>query len=294
MNIRVIRYFIATVKAQSISAAAQQLYVTQPTLSRQFMELEQELGHKLFERSNRKIKLTPKGELFYVRALEIVDLFDRTKAEVSAEDEVLGSINIAAGETPVIRFLARAIRRFHDLAPKVQCNVISGSELEITSGLRNGTTDIGIFIGTVDLSDYDYIKLPQKDIWGLLTPVNSPLANREFITVQDIVKVPLLCSRQAINNNEFNGWLGQSAGELNIVGTFNLIYNAALLAEEGFGHVLALKDIYTPPADSNLRHIPLNPKLEADVIVAWPKNRRISKATEMLLDILRDEMKKNH
>ena len=294
MNIRVIRYFIATVKAQSISAAAQQLYVTQPTLSRQFMELEQELGHKLFERSNRKIKLTPKGELFYVRALEIVDLFDRTKAEVSAEDEVLGSINIAAGETPVIRFLARAIRRFHDLAPKVQCNVISGSELEITSGLRNGTTDIGIFIGTVDLSDYHYIKLPQKDIWGLLTPVDSPLANREFITVQDIVKVPLLCSRQAINNNEFNGWLGQSAGELNIVGTFNLIYNAALLAEEGFGHVLALKDIYTPPAGSNLRHIPLNPKLEADVIVAWPKNRRISKATEMLLDILRDEMKKNH
>lgn len=293
MNIRVIRYFIATVRAQSISAAAQQLFVTQPTLSRQFIELEEELGHKLFERSNRKIKLTPKGELFYARALEIVDLFDRTKAEVSAEDEVVGSINIAAGETPVIRFLARAIRRFHDLAPKVQCNVVSGSELEISSGLRNGTTDIGIFIGTVDLSDYDYIKLPQKDIWGLLTPINGPLAEKEFITVKDIVKVPLLCSRQAVNNNEFNGWLGQAAGELNIVGTFNLIYNAALLAEEGFGHVLALKDIYTPPADSNLRHIPLSPKLEADVIVAWPKNRRISKATEMLLDMLREDMKQN-
>lgn len=293
MNIRVIRYFIATVRAQSISAAAQQLFVTQPTLSRQFMELEEELGHKLFERSNRKIKLTPKGELFYARALEIVDLFDRTKAEVSTEDEVVGSINIAAGETPVIRFLARAIRRFHDLAPKVQCNVVSGSELEISSGLRNGTTDIGIFIGTVDLSDYDYIKLPQKDIWGLLTPINGPLAEKEFITVKDIVKVPLLCSRQAVNNNEFNGWLGQAAGELNIVGTFNLIYNAALLAEEGFGHVLALKDIYTPPADSNLRHIPLSPKLEADVIVAWPKNRRISKATEMLLDMLREDMKQN-
>lgn len=205
MNIRVIRYFIATVRAQSISAAAEQLYVTQPTLSRQFMELEEELGHKLFERSNRKIKLTPKGELFYARALEIVDLFDRTKAEVSAEDEVVGSINIAAGETPVIRFLARAIRRFHEQAPKVQCNFVSGSELDISSGLHNGTTDIGIFIGTVDLSDYNYIKLPEKDIWGLLTPIDGPLADKEFITVNDIVKVPLLCSRQALNNNEFNG-----------------------------------------------------------------------------------------
>ena len=268
MNIRVIRYFIATVRAQSISAAAEQLYVTQPTLSRQFMELEEELGHKLFERSNRKIKLTPKGELFYARALEIVDLFDRTKAEVSAEDEVVGSINIAAGETPVIRFLARAIRRFHEQAPKVQCNFVSGSELDISSGLHNGTTDIGIFIGTVDLSDYNYIKLPEKDIWGLLTPIDGPLADKEFITVNDIVKVPLLCSRQALNNNEFNGWLGQSADKLNIVGTFNLIYNAALLAEEGFGHVLALKDIYTPTQNSILRHIPLSPRLEADVVVA--------------------------
>lgn len=292
MNIRVIRYFIATVRAQSISAAAEQLYVTQPTLSRQFMELEEELGHKLFERSNRKIKLTPKGELFYARALEIVDLFDRTKAEVSAEDEVVGSINIAAGETPVIRFLARAIRWFHEQAPKVQCNFVSGSELDISSRLHNGTTDIGIFIGTVDLSDYNYIKLPEKDIWGLLTPIDGPLADKEFITVNDIVKVPLLCSRQALNNNEFNGWLGQSADKLNIVGTFNLIYNAALLAEEGFGHVLALKDIYTPTQNSILRHIPLSPRLEADVVVAWPKNRRISQATEMLLDILRDEIKK--
>lgn len=291
MNIRVIRYFIATVRAQSISAAAQLLHVTQPTLSRQFMELEEELGHKLFERTNRKIKLTAKGELFYARALEIVELFDRTKMEVSADEEPLGSITIAAGETPVMRLIGRVIKQFHLKVPKVQCNVISGSELDISAGLRNGTTDIGLFIGTVNLSDYDYIKLPEKDRWGLLTTIDGPLSDKECITVNDITQVPLLCSRQALNNNEFTGWLGSAVNDLRIVGTFNLIYNAALLAEEGFGHVLSLEGIYTPGEQSNLKFIPLAPELEADVIAAWPKDRKISRATEIFLDILRTEMK---
>lgn len=286
MDIRVLRYFIATARAQSISAAATALHITQPTLSRQLIELENELGHRLFERSNRRIHLTPKGEIFLERAREVVELFDRAKAEVSADEEPMGTLSIAAAETPAMRFLAGVIQDFHRSAPSVKVDIASSNESGAAAALRSGVADIAVFTGTVDLEDYSFIRLPAKDRWGLLTPKNGPLAGHSEATAADLRGLPLLFSKQAMHRNEFAGWLRTPVEALSVVGFFNLIYNAALLAEQGFGHVVSLDGIYQPGPDSNLMWLPLSPALTADVHVCWPKFRTPSRAAEVFIEKL--------
>ena len=289
MDIRVLRYFIAAVEAESITRAAERLYLTQPTLSRQFMELEEELGHKLFVRSNKKLRLTAKGELFYERARSIVELCERTKREMLEEDDLEGEIRIAAAETAALRSLARAIKRLQSVAPKVRCHIVSGAEVTVKAELHSGLTDIGIFVGSADVTAYSTLRLRSKDQWGVLTRADGPFGGKNCVEPGDLVGEPILCSSQAFDRNEFAGWFGAALPKLRIVGTFNLLYNAYLLAESGVGHVLALKGIINPEADSGVVWLPLSPSLEAEVTAAWEKNRRLSKPVELLLNFLREE-----
>ena len=289
MDIRVLRYFIAAVEAESITRAAERLYLTQPTLSRQFMELEEELGHKLFVRSNKKLRLTAKGELFYERARSIVELCERTKREMLEEDDLEGEIRIAAAETAALRSLARAIKRLQSVAPKVRCHIVSGAEVTVKAELHSGLTDIGIFVGSADVTAYSTLRLRSKDQWVVLTRADGPFGGKNCVEPGDLVGEPILCSSQAFDRNEFAGWFGAALPKLRIVGTFNLLYNAYLLAESGVGHVLALKGIINPEADSGVVWLPLSPSLEAEVTVAWEKNRRLSKPVELLLNFLREE-----
>lgn len=293
MDIRVLRYFIAAAEQQSISGAAQKLHVTQPTLSRQFMDLEEELGHALFVRTNRKLHLTPKGELFYERARSIVNLLDRTKEEIRADDELTGDIRIAAGETPALDSLARAIARLQSEAPNVRFHILSGAETEVKSELHAGLTDFGVFVGIADTAGYSSIKLKQKDIWGILTRVDGPFAGKAYIEASDLVGQPLMCSEQSFARNEFGGWLNDLKDDLNIVGTFNLLYNAYVLAAAGVGHVIALGGIINPTAASKLMWLPLRPKLECDVVVAWDRSRHLSPASERLITLLKEELDGN-
>lgn len=289
MDIRVLRYFLAAADQESISGAAQKLHVTQPTLSRQFMELEEELGHTLFIRTNRKLHLTAKGKLFYERAQAIVNLFDRTKEEIRAEDEMTGEIRIASGETPALKSLARAIARLQQEAPKVRFHVVSGAETQVKSELHSGLTDFGVFVGKADTLGYSAIKLKQKDVWGLLTHVDGPFAGKNCIEASDLIGVPLLCSEQSFKRNEFDGWLNNLRHDLNIVGTFNLLYNAYVLASAGVGHVLALGGVINPSPASGLVWLPLHPKLECDIVVAWNRSRNLSPATNRLIALLKEE-----
>lgn len=289
VEVRVLRYFIAAVEAESISGAAERLGVTQPTLSRQFMDLEAELGHALFIRSNRKLRLTAKGERFYERAKSIVELCDRAKREMLEEDELAGEIRIAAGETPALKTLARAIKRLQAVAPKVRCTIVSGAEPTVKAELHSGVTDFGVFVGTADISSYSTLRLHAKDVWGVLTRADGPYAGKTRIEATDLVDEPILCSSQAFERNEFAGWLNYLARDLRVVGTFNLLYNAYLLAQASVGHVLALRGIINPEPGSGVIWLPLYPKLEADVIVAWEKQRRLSKPAQLLLDLLREE-----
>lgn len=289
MDVRVLRYFIAAVEAESISKAAQRLHLTQPTLSRQFMDLEEELGHKLFVRSNKKLRLTPKGEIFFERARSIVDLCERTKREMLEEEELAGEIRIAAGETAALRTFARALKRLQFVAPKVRCHIVSGAEPTVKAELYSGLTDIGVFVGSVDTTEYSTLKLKTKDAWGVLTRVDGPFAGKTQLEAADLINQPLLCSSQSFERNEFAGWLRYLAPDFRVVGTFNLLYNAYLLAEAGVGHVLALKSVINPEPESSVVWLPLSPKLEADVVVAWDKNRRQSRPVQLLLDYLREE-----
>ena len=289
MDIRVLRYFRAPVEQQSITAAAQKLHVTQPTLSRQFMELEEELGHPLFIRSNRKLRLTTKGELFYARARAIVDLFERTKAEIRAEDELAGEIRIAAGETYAHASLARAIARQQKEAPQVKLHVTSGAEAEVKSELHSGLTDFGVFVGIADTVGYSVIKLKQKDVWGVLTRRDGPFAGKTCLEASDLIGVPLMTSEQSHSRNEFDGWLNDLKNDLNIVGTFNLLYNAYVLAAAGVGHVIAIGGVINPTLESGLMWLPLHPKLECDIVVAWDRTRHLTPAAERLIVLLKEE-----
>ncbi len=289
MDIRVLRYFLAAVQAESISGAAQRLHVTQPTLSRQFMDLEEEFGHKIFVRSNRKLRLTPKGELLYERARAIVALCDRTREEMRADEELTGEVRIAAGETPALRTLARAIRRLRDEAPKVRCHIVSGAEEEVRSAMHTGLTDFGVFVGTADLLDYASLKLRQRDVWGIITPRSGQLAGKSAVEAGDLAGIPLLVSRQSFERNEFDGWLNYMGDDLNVTGTFNLLYNACLLAEEGIGHVLALGGIVNLTEASGLVWLPLKPRLECEVTLAWDRDRTLSRPAARLLELLREE-----
>ncbi len=289
MDVRVLRYFIAAVEVESISKAAQRLHLTQPTLSRQFMDLEDELGHKLFVRSNKKLRLTPKGEFFYERARSIVELCERTKREMIEEEELSGEIRIAAGETAALRTFARAVKRLQSVAPKVRCHIVSGAEPTVKAELYSGLTDLGVFVGAVDTTEYSTLKLKTKDTWGVLTRVDGPFSGKTQLEAGDLINQPLLCSSQSFERNEFAGWLRYLAPDFRVVGTFNLLYNAYLLAEAGVGHILALKSVINPEPESGVVWLPLYPKLEADVIVAWDKNRRQSRPVQLLLDYLREE-----
>ena len=289
MDIRVLRYFLAAADQESISGAAQKLHVTQPTLSRQFMELEEELGHTLFIRTNRKLHLTAKGKLFYERAQAIVNLFDRTKEEIRTDDEMAGEIRIASGETPALKSLARAIARLQQEATKVRIHIVSGAEAQVKSELLSGLTDFGVFVGKADTLGYSAIKLKQKDVWGLLTPMNGPFGGKKHIEASDLIGVPLLCSEQSFKRNEFDGWLNDLRHDLNIVGTFNLLYNAYILASAGVGHVLALRGVINPSPASGLVWLPLHPKLECDIVIAWNRSRNLSPAANRLITLLKEE-----
>ena len=289
MDIRVLRYFLAAVEQQSITGAAQKLHVTQPTLSRQFMELEEELGHPLFIRSNRKLRLTTKGELFYERARAIVDLFERTKAEIRAEYELAGEIRIAAGVTSARASLARANARLQNEAPKVKFHVTSGAEAEVKSELHSGLTDFGVFVGIADTVGYSVIKLKQKDVWGVLTRRDGPFAGKTCLEASDLIGVPLMTSEQSHSRNEFDGWLNDLKNDLNIVGTFNLLYNAYVLAAAGVGHVIAIGGVINPTLESGLMWLPLHPKLECDIVVAWDRTRHLTPAAERLIVLLKEE-----
>ena len=241
MELRVLRYFLAVAREESISGAAEALHVTQPTLSRQMMELEEELGKTLFLRGKRKISLTEEGMFLRKRAQEIVTLVEKTESEFSAAEETIsGDVHIGGGETDAMRLIARAAHRLQSAYPHIAYHLFSGNADDVTERLDRGLVDFGVFIEPADLSKYDFIKLPVTDIWGVLMRKDCPLAARATIRPQDLLGLPLLVSNQHLVKNEFSGWFGEGYEKLNITTTYNLLYNASIMVEEGMGYALCL------------------------------------------------------
>lgn len=291
MELRVLRYFVAVAREESITGAAESLHVTQPTLSRQLMELEEELGKKLFIRGSRKLTLTDEGVLLKKRAEEIIELVEKTETEITTSDEIInGDIYIGGGETDAMRIIAQTAKRLQMEYPNIRYHIFSGNADDVTERLDKGLLDFGILIEPADIRKYEYIKLPATDIWGLLMRKDSPLASCDTIKPEDLWNIPLLCSRQSMVGKEISDWIGLDYDKLNIVTTYNLVYNASLMVEEGIGYALSLDKLLNTTGNSVLCFKPLEPKLEVGLNIVWKKSQVFSKAAKKFLERLEMEI----
>ncbi|WP_460092838.1 LysR family transcriptional regulator [Priestia megaterium] len=294
MEIRVLRYFLMVAREGNITKAADVLHVTQPTLSRQLKDLEQELGKKLFIRSSHSIILTDEGMLLRNRAEEIVNMVDKLEAEFSSMEETIGGdIYIGGGETEAMKHIARVAKDVQLRYPNIRYHLYSGNEEDITERLDKGLLDFGILIQPADISKYNYLNIPAKDVWGVVMRRDSPLALKESIQAADLLNAPLICSRQAMkqtfSKNEFSDWFGEDFHKLNIVTTYNLAYNAAIMVEEGIGYAITLDKIVNTSTNSNLCFRPLQPRLESGLNIVWKKHHVLSAAADAFLKELQEE-----
>lgn len=283
MELRVLRYFLAVAREGSVTGAANFLHVTQPTLSRQIKDLEEELGTKLFVRHSHSVSLTPDGMRLRKRAEEVVDMIEKTEAEFAVKEEsVEGDVHIGAGETRVMRHVAEVIHELRKDYPNIHIHLYSGNLEDVTERLDKGLLDFGVLIEPVNLEGYDYLRLPATDTWGLLLRRDHPLARLPAIRPKDLEGVPLLTSRQRMVDNEFAGWLGREGHSLDTVGTYNLLYNASLMVTAGVGCALALDGlIHTQGTPLTFR--PLEPRVETHLNLVWKKYHPLSQAAERFL-----------
>lgn len=290
MEFRVLQYFLAVAREQNISAAAQSLHLTQPTLSRQIKELEEELGKTLMIRGNRKITLTEEGMMLRKRAEEILDLVERTKKEIMQSDEsVSGDIYIGTGETDGVRQIAKTANQLQQSYPNLYFHIVSGDAMDVCERLDKGLLDFGILLGDIDKIKYNYIELPMKDTWGVLMQRSDPLAAKDTISPRDLWDKPLILSRQMENKSGLYRWLQRDPSDLHTVATYNLIYNASLMVDEGMGYAFTLDKLINT-TDSNLCFRPLKPNLELGMYMVWKKYQIFSKATELFLEVLQKNL----
>ena len=290
MELQVLQYFLAVAREQNISAAAQSLHLTQPTLSRQLKELEEELGKQLMVRGSRKIVLTEEGMLLRKRAEEILDLVGRTEKEIAqSDDTVSGDIYIGTGETDGMRQIARTAKQLQEHSPGIHFHIVSGDAVDVCERLDKGLLDFGVLLGDIDKIKYHYLELPMKDTWGILMRRDSPLAQQERILPQDLWDKPLILSRQVDNKSGLYRWLGREPEQLHTVATYNLIYNASLMVDEGMGYAFTL-DKLVNTRGSQLCFRTLEPKLELGMYLVWKKSQIFSKAAELFLERLREQL----
>ena len=289
MDMRILKYFLAVADEGNITRAAARLHVSQPALSTQLAALEDELGHKLFERSARGIALTEKGIALRRRADDLVDLAERIEAEIKAEDsgELVGTVSIGAGETPAFRFVARAAEELHRTNPKLCFSVSSGNGEDIVAHLREGTFDLGVLVGPGRYDGFDYLTLPYTHHWGLAVRKDSPLAAKKRISPKDARGIPLICSRQAMVKEFLAGWFGCPFGKLEVVATYNLIYNAAVFVDAGLGAAVCIDGMIPQEFAERVVFRPFAPALTSDVYLAWRRNAVLPPAAAALVDAIR-------
>lgn len=282
MELRVLNYFLAIAREENFTKAAQQLHVTQPTLSRQIADLEQELGVKLFVRSNHAIALTEDGMILKRRAQEILSLADKTKQDFLQKDEALsGVISIGSGEFRSTEYLAKIIAQFRKKYPKVTYEIYSGNAINIRDYIERGLLDIGLMSEPVDMRKYNFVNMPVKEQWGLFVPDDSPLSTKERIRPEDLKGLSIVTATGDFNQSRIGKWLGEYKEQVEIAASANLPYNEAVLAKENIGVMLSINLNCTY---ENLRFVPLYPSLEVATVLGWKKEQVFSSTTTAFID----------
>ena len=286
MEIRVLRYFLETAREGNMTRAAERLFISQPTMSKQLKELEQELGTKLFIRSNYSIKLTEAGMLLRERAEDILSLVDKTEAEFKSLDEQYsGDIYVGAPETDSMSLFAETIRDLQKTYPGIRCNIYSGNLEDVCGRLDKGLLDFAIVMSYVDLSKYNYLPMPASETWGVIMRKDDPLACRPSLSIDDLKELPLICSRQWIDQ-EFPQWFGTDTGKMRIVATYNLAFNSAMMVKAGMGYAVTLDKLIDTSETSDLTFRPLRNVPETEMYVIWRKYQTFTPIAQLLVNEL--------
>lgn len=289
MELRVLNYFLAIAREENFTKAAQQLHVTQPTLSRQIADLEQELGVKLFVRSNHNIILTEEGMILKHRAQEILALADKTKRDFLQNDEAFsGTISIGSGEFRSTEYLAEIIAAFRRKYPNVKYEIYSGNAGNIRDYIERGILDIGLMSEPIDMRKYNFVNMPIKEQWGAFVPGNSPLFEKKSISPEDLKGMSVVTATGDFNQSRIGRWLGDCKEQVEIFASANLPYNQAVLAKENIGVMLSIR---LNCSYENLHFIPLNPVLEISTALAWKKEQIFSATTSAFIDFAAQYLK---
>lgn len=290
MEIRALENFLAVAREQNITAAAESLHISQPALSTQLKSMETELGKQLLIRGvkgSRKVMLTEEGMILRKRAEEILLLMRRTEEEIAGSNETIaGNVFIGTGETEIVRLFARIAKKLQQKYPDIRYHISSGNAEHVLEYLDKGLIDFGLLFTEIDTQKYEAIPVPIKDTWGVLMRKDSPLAQKETICPKDLWDKPLIVSHQKGDDSYLNQWLGREESEFNIVATYNLVFNASLLVDEGLGYALCYDKLVNTHG-SNLCFRPFSPRLDAYGFIVWKKYQVFSKAANIFLQYLR-------
>jgi len=276
LEIRTLRYFLAVAREENMTRAAEQLHVTQPTLSKQMKSLERELGSTLFTRRSFSIALTEEGRLLRRRAEDLVAMADRITDEFLELDDVLGGdLYLGLAESHQVRFLAREIKRLKEDCPGMRYHITSGDTEQVTEKLDKGLLDFAALVEEPDTARYEALNLPEADRWGIVTRADGELARKARVSVDDLEGLPLFCSEQSWAA-DLPRWAGARMAELRLEGTFRLAYNGSVFAREGLGHLLTFARLVDTGEDSGLVFRPLWPVLESPMYLIWHRQQVLS------------------
>lgn len=289
MEIRVLRYFLETAREGNMSRAAERLHISQPTISKQLKELEEELGAELFVRSNYSIRLTEAGMRLRDRAADIVSLSDKTLEEFRANRLLVsGDVSVGSAESESFRFFADVVKKVQAEYPGIRLNIYSGNIDDVTERLDKGLLDFAIVMSFVDLNKYDYIKMPSGDTWGVIMLKDSPLSAKKEIYLEDLFSLPLICSRQWLEQDAPH-WFGTEYEKINCVATFNLFYNAAIMVKAGIGYAISYDRLTDTGEGSELCFRPFKDVATSEMYVIWRKYQTFTPAAKLIIE----QMQKN-
>ncbi|MDO5294429.1 MAG: LysR family transcriptional regulator [bacterium] len=292
MELRILNYFLTVAEEENITKAAKLLHVSQPTLSRQLMQLEEELGVQLFKRSNHNIILTQEGLMLKRRAKEMLVLADKTKEELSGNGEAIsGKIAIGCGELLSVSELAEIMTAFQGKYPLVTYDIYSGNTVGIKERMENGALDLGLLIEPVEVEKYEFVRMKTKEEWGVLVNENLPIADKPHIRPEDLVGIPIMIASSNPIQNELASWFGDYADDIKVASTYNLIYNSAIFAQKKSGALLCIK---LNSSYKGLKFVPLFPRLTLSSVLAWKEHQEFSKTTAAFIQFVKEMQNMNN
>lgn len=288
MEIRMLRYFLEIAREENMTRAAERLHVSQPSLSKQMKELEQELGKKLFRRGSASIHLTDEGMLLRKRAEDILTMVDKTTEEFKALDEVTGGdVYIGCAESSQVQYLAEVIHKFRERYPLLKYHILSGDTHQVAERLDRGLLDCAVIVEPPNLQKYNYIELPMADTWGVVMRKDHPLAKKQWVTADDLISYDLMTSPQSLEA-DFPRWCGEKLDELHMVGTVNLFFNGTMFVKAGDCLLLTFDRLADTGSDSELCFRPLRPALQSKMYVIWKRYQVFTPIAERLIDEIKN------